>query len=432
MPYVDLSLGQSFARGFPHEFFTWLRRDAPVWWHEPTDHTPDGEGFWVVSRYADVVAVFKDAATFSSELGGTQIARGGRLGDMLNVTDDPKHRRLRALVNMGFKPRMIARLEDDLRDRTRRILDAVPEGAPFEFMHVVARELPSQAICGVLGVPEEDRPALVDLVDRAIATGPDTGHVMGLEESRQLGRYGDALVEAKRRQPADDILSAVVHARLDDGSPQLTTMELRGFFQLLFAAGSETTRSAIGGGLLALIENPDELDRLRGDPAPIATAVEEFVRWTSPSVYKRRTATRDVEFHGQLIRAGAKVTVWEASANRDEAEFPDPFRFDVGRNPNDHVGFGLGTHFCLGASLARLELTVMFQELLDRFERFELVGEPHWAPNNRLVGLTHLPIRATRKRSASTGALRGAAGRSRLAGNDRPERTEPELEDEHA
>jgi cytochrome P450 len=390
---VDLSYGRSFARGFPHEFFTWLRRHQPVWWHAPTDHTPDGEGFWVISRYEDVVAVFKDAVTFSSELGGTQIARGGQLGNLLNVTDDPKHRRLRALVNLGFKPRMIARLEDDLRRRARRILDAVPEGEPFEFMHVVARELPSQAICGVLGVPEEDRPALVDLVDRAIASGPDTGHVLGLEESRQLGRYGDALVEAKRREPADDILSAVVHARLDDGSPQLSNLELRGFFQLLFAAGSETTRSAIGGGLLALIENPGELERLRAEPSLMATAVEEIVRWTSPSVYKRRTATRDVDVHGRSIRAGAKVTVWEASANRDEAEFFDPFRFDVGRDPNDHVGFGLGSHFCLGASLARLEGRIVLEETLTRFPEWGVdEAAVQMARTSTVRGPLHVPV----------------------------------------
>ena len=392
MQAVDLSYGRSFAHGFPHDFFVWLRRNEPVWWHEPTEHTPGDEGFWVVSRYADVVRIFKDAATFSSELGGTQIFDGKGRGYQLNQTDDPKHRRLRSLVNAGFTPRMIGLLEDDLRRRARAILDAVPAGDAFDFVPAVARELPLQAICSVLGVPLEDRAELGEVVD--LAVGSETGAVMGTEELKRLSAYADGLVEEKRRHPADDILSVIVHARLDDGTPQLDNRELRAFFNLLFPAGSETTRSAISGGLLALIDHGDELVRLREDPTLMKTAVEEIVRWTSPSVYKRRTATRDVAMGGRHIAAGQKVTLWEMSANRDEDVFEDPFRFDVGRSPNPHVGFGLGTHFCLGASLARLEIRIIFEELLDRFERFEVTGEPRWTNNNRLVGLTHLPVTA--------------------------------------
>ena len=395
MEPVDLSYGRSFGHGFPHDFFRWLREEEPVWWHEPTAHTPGGEGFWVISRYDDVVRTFKDAATFSSEAGGTQIYDGKGRGYQLNQTDDPKHRRLRTLVNAGFTPRMIGRLEDDLRRRARSILDAVPDGEEFDFVPAVARELPLQAICGVLGVPLDDRAELGEVVDLAI--GSETGAVMGTEELKRLGAYADRLVEEKRRSPTDDILSVIVHARLDDGTPQLDNRELRAFFNLLFPAGSETTRSAIAGGFLALIEDPGQSARLRTDPALMKTAVEEIVRWTSPSVYKRRTATRDVTMGGRDIRAGQKVTLWEMSANRDAAVFEHPFRFDVGRAPNPHVGFGLGTHFCLGASLARLEIRIIFEELLDRFERFEVTSEPRWTNNNRLVGLTHLPVKAFSK-----------------------------------
>jgi cytochrome P450 len=213
-----------------------------------------------------------------------------------------------------------------------------------------------------------------------------------------LSHYGRKLIERKRREPADDILTAIVHASLEDGSPQLDDRELRGFFDLLFPAGAETTRSAIAGTLLALIENPEELARLRAEPNLTKTFVEEAVRWTSPSVYKRRTATCDTELRGRRIRRGQKVTLWEMSANRDEDAFVDPFRFDVGRDPNDHVGFGLGVHFCLGANLARLELRVMFEELLARFERFERAGELGWTNNNRLVGLSSFPVRAVPRR----------------------------------
>ena len=395
MESVDLSYGRSFANGFPHEFFRYLRREAPVWWHAPTEHTPGGEGFWVVSRYADVVSVFKDAVTFSSELGGTQIFDGKGAGYQLNQTDDPKHRRLRDLVNTGFLPRMIGRLEAQLRERTRHILDGISSGEPFDFVPTVARELPLQAICIILGIPQEDREELGQIVDLAIGAG--TGEALALEHLKRLGAYADGIVEQKRGAPADDILSVIVHARLEDGSPQLDNRELRAFFALLFPAGAETTRSSIAGGLVALIENPPELKRLRADPALMKSAVEEIVRWTSPSVYKRRTTTRDVELRGQPIRQGQKVTIWEMSANRDEDEFADPFRFDIGRNPNFHVGFGLGTHFCLGANLARLEVRVVFEELLARYAGFEIVGDLEWMNNNRLVGLTRLPLRVTSK-----------------------------------
>ncbi len=391
MEPVDLSNSRSFANGFPHDFFSWLRRHEPVWWHEPTQYTPHSVGFWVVSRYDDVVAVFKDAETYSSELGGTQIYDGKGMGYQLNQTDDPKHRRLRALVNKGFTPRMIGRLEDELRRRTRRILDDITPGQTFNFVPPVARELPLQAICSVLGVPQEDRAEIVEIVDLAIGAGDGT--VMSPQYLKRLSAYADEVVERKRSHPADDILSVIVHAQLDDGSPQLNNQELRGFFNLLFPAGAETTRGSIAGGLLALIENPEQLERLRNDPHLMKTAVEEMVRWTSPSVYKRRTTTRDTELGGKLIREGQKVTVWEMSANRDEAAFENPFRFDVGRDPNPHVGFGLGTHFCLGANLARLEIRVMFEEILDRFERFELMGPLAWTNNNRLLSLTELPVR---------------------------------------
>lgn len=388
---LDLSAGRTFANGFPHAYFTWLRANRPVFFHEPTEHTPGGVGFWVVTRYDDVVSMFKDPATFSSGIAGTQIFDGGGAGIQLNQTDDPQHIRMRALINKGFTPRQIGKLEDGLRVRAREILDHVPVGEPFNFVKVVARELPLQAICAVLGVPQEDRTMLADIVDAAVDN--TTGEVMSADHLRQVSDYGRRLIEEKRARPVDDILSIIVHARLDDDTPQLTDRELRGFFNLLFPAGAETTRSAISGGLAALIERPEQLARLRaGDDALRRSAVEEIVRWTTPSVYKRRTATRDVVLGGQQVRAGDKVTLWEASANRDETVFADPFTFDIAREPNLHVGFGIGAHFCLGASLARLEIKVMLEELLARFDRFELAGEARWTNNNRLVGLVDLPM----------------------------------------
>lgn len=386
---VDLSAGRSFEHGFPHEWFSWLRREHPVWWHAPTEHTPGGVGFWVLSRYHDAVAVMLDPETFSSGAGGTAIddSRGAGVG--LNQSDDPQHWRLRSLVNRGFTPRAIGRLEDDLRGRAREIVAGLPAGEPFDLVAAVAQELPLQAICSILGVPQDDRGELAAIVNRGIEA--DTGQVLGADALEALGAYGTALIESKRRAPAGDILSVIVHAG-DDDTPPLTDRELKAFFNLLFPAGAETTRGAIAGAVLALIEHPGELDRLRADPALMKTAVEEILRWTTPSAYKRRTATRDVDLGGERIRAGDKVTYWELSANRDEAVFAGPFRFDVGRDPNPHVAFGLGKHFCLGASLARLEIRVMLEELFARVDRFELAGPPVWPRNNRLVGMTHLPV----------------------------------------
>jgi len=392
---VDVSDGASFRDGFPHEHFTWLRANDPVHWHEPTAKTPDGEGFWIVSRHADVMAVLRDPTTFSSDRAGGLRERGGTgmkdersAGTMLNMTDDPQHYRLRSLVNRGFTPKAIAELEVELRRRTRLLLDAVGD-EPFDAVHGFARELPAQAICIVLGIPEADRRDLLDTLDAGIEA--DSASIVSAEATARIREYASDLIAEKRARPDGGIMSTIVHARLDDGS-QLTDRELTAFFALLFPAGAETTRSAIAGGILAFVEHPDQYERLRSDPELVPTAVEEIVRWTTPSVYKRRTASRDVELGGRLIPAGDKVTIWEMSANRDEDVFDEPFRFDVGRRPNPHVGFGFGIHFCLGASLARLEMRVALEELTHRFSGFEPAGNHAWTPNNRLFGLKRLPV----------------------------------------
>jgi cytochrome P450 len=397
---VDLSSGDSFRHGFPHDHFTWLRAHAPVSWHEPTARTPDGEGFWVVARHADVLQVLRDPATYSSDRGHGLRARGGTglkdeasAGSMLNMTDDPQHQRLRSLVNRGFTPRAVAALEGELRRRTSRLLDALEDGS-FDAVHGFARELPAQAICIVLGVPDDDRRTLLDWLDAGIEA--DSASIVSAETTALIRGYAADLIAAKRSLPDDGIMSTIVNARLDDGTA-LSDRELIAFFALLFPAGAETTRSAIAGGVDAFIEHPDQYRRLLDDPSLVATAVEEIVRWSTPSVYKRRTASRDTELAGVPIGAGDKVTVWEMSANRDERVFAEPFRFDVARLPNPHVGFGFGTHYCLGASLARLELKVALEGLLERYVGFERAGPREWTPNNRLFGLKHLPVLGFRR-----------------------------------
>lgn len=394
---VDLSDDQSFAAGFPHDFFTYLRNHAPLYWHEPTNLTPDGEGFWVVSRYRDIETIVMDPKTFSSDSGGARDGGGTAIkdeptaGKMLNQTDDPHHKRLRALVNKGFTVKAVNALEQELRTRTRSLLGQLKSGEVFDFARRVSREIPTQAICLVLGVPEEDRLKLADLVDQAIET-PSTS-VMASEYAKQLRRYAQEIVETKRAQPSNDILSAIVHAEFEEDGSTLSDYELRSFFALLFPAGAETTTRAISGGMLAMLENPNEWQKLRAEPQLIKTAVEEIIRWTTPSAYKRRTATCETEIHGLSIREGDKVTFWEMSANRDSTVFDSPFEFNIARSPNKHLGFGAGVHFCLGAALARLELRIVFEELVHFEHTLSLDGDPQWMPNNRLVGLKSLPVR---------------------------------------
>jgi len=398
MAGVDLTDLDNFAAGFPHHLFERHRAEAPVRWHEPTTHTPDGEGFWSVATHADVLRVLTDPETFSSERGGDRPYGGTLIQDLpvagvvLNMMDDPRHARIRRLVSKGLTPQTVRRLEHELRRRAGLLLDAVPDGEPIDFLVAVAAELPMQMICILLGVPEADRHDLFSAVE------PGFDFRSGDSNEREVSSfdmfsYGRSLIAEKRARPTDDMLSVVVHARLDDDEPpELTDGELDMFFSLLFAAGSETTRNAISGGLAALIDHPDQLAALRKDTRLMTTAIEEILRWTTPSPSKRRTATIATRLGGHAIAAGDKVVVWEGSANRDESVFKDAMSFDVARDPNPHLGFGHGLHFCLGANLARLEIRVLYEELLSRFRTIESAGPIEWTRSNRHTGIRHHPL----------------------------------------
>ncbi len=398
---IDFTDLDNFATGFPHHLFEVHRREAPVYWHEATDNTPDGEGFWSVATYAETLAVLRDPDTYSSVTGGSRPYGGTLLqdlaiaGQVLNMMDDPRHSQIRRLVSSGLTPRMIRRVEDDLRTRARRLLDAVSPGSPFDFLVEIAAELPMQMICILLGVPESERHWLFEAIepqfDFGMARRAQLGTVGQLtpeEAGTRMYTYGQELIAAKRAQPTDDMLSVVANAT----SAELSDLELYLFFSLLFSAGAETTRNAVAGGLLALASHPSQLALLRGNLSLLPTAVEEIVRWTSPSPSKRRTATRDVELGGCAIKAGQKVQIWEGSANRDESAFDRPDVFDVARKPNPHLGFGQGIHYCLGANLARLELRVLYEELLTRFSSIRVVAPVEWTRSNRHTGIRHLVV----------------------------------------
>jgi cytochrome P450 len=398
---IDFTDLDNFADGFPHDLFALHRREAPVYWHEPTDNTPDGEGFWSVAGYAETLAVLRDPATYSSVTGGVRPYGGTLLqdlaiaGQVLNMMDDPRHAQIRRLVSSGLTPRMIATVEDDLRARARRLLDAVEPGVPLDFLVEIAAELPMQMICILLGVPESERHWLFEAIEPQFDFGgsrkTSVGQLSAEEAGTRMYAYGQELIAAKRAAPTDDMLSVVANAVDDDGEG-LPAIELYLFFSLLFSAGAETTRNAVAGGLLALADHPGQLALLRSEPAHLPTAVEEMVRWTTPSPSKRRTATRDVELGGCLIGAGQKVQIWEGSANRDPAAFEAPDVFDIRRKPNPHLGFGQGVHYCLGANLARLELRVLFEELLARFSAVRVTLPVEWTRSNRHTGIRHLVV----------------------------------------
>ena len=399
---ADLTDLDNFAAGFPHELFAAHRREAPVYWHSATQHTPDGEGFWSVATHAETLAVLRDAETYSSVTGGTRPYGGTLLqdlaiaGQVLNMMDDPRHSEIRRLVSSGLTPRMIRRVEDDLRARTRRLLDGIEPGVGFDFLVDVAAELPMQMICILLGVPESERHWLFHAIEPQFDFGGSRSAAMAQMSAEEAGSrmytYGQELIAAKRAEPTDDMLSVVANASLDDSLAPLSEVELYLFFSLLFSAGAETTRNSVAGGLLALIENPSQMALLRDDLGELPTAIEEMVRWTSPSPSKRRTATRAVTLGGRDIEAGQKVQVWEGSANRDPLVFANPDTFDITRKPNPHLGFGYGIHYCLGANLARLELRVLFEELLSRFSSARLVKPVEWTRSNRHTGIRHMVV----------------------------------------
>ncbi len=375
-----------------------LRRERPVAWHQ---HPDSGTGFWSLTRFDDVVAATRDWETFSSASGIQVITEPEdqeRIGRSMISTDPPRHTKLRALVNRGFTPRAVARAEASVRQRAREIVDAIAPKGEVEFASEVAAVLPVAVICDMLGVPEADRPRLLDLTNRLLAGG-DAEYGGTKESLRQAGQelreYGLWLGKSRLADPQDDITTTLVHAEVDGDA--LPPEDLGPFILLLIAAGNETTRTAISHGLLALTEFPGEKRRWLEDlDGRAATAAEEIVRWATPVLHMRRTVTRDTTFAGVEMRAGDKVAMWHVSANRDEAAFADPYRFDITREPNHQAGFGTGgAHFCLGSHLARREIIVMMTELLRRLPDIEATGKPEKLRSNFIHGIKRLPAAFT-------------------------------------
>jgi cytochrome P450 len=408
LAHVDVASPKVYAQGVPHAELAAIRRHDPVHWH-PWPGTRDG--FWLLSKHADVVSVSKQPKLFSSQLG--HIALEDREPDALEArrsmieTDPPEHTRLRRIVSDAFTRPKVKEYADFTRRTVSGLLDAAIAQGEFDWVSEISEPLPVTVLISILGLPPEDVPMVVELTsEMAAATDEDYRPdpvkypseidprllPFGTPAAQAVFEYGRRIGAERRRHPRDDLVSRLVHGGAD--GEHLTDAEYTNFFQLFIFAGNETTRTAISHGILALMDHPDELERLRRDPSLLDTAVDEILRYGSALIYFRRTAVADTEIRGVPIQAGDRVALWYVSANYDEEVFEDPQRFDVGRHPNPHTTFGRGgPHFCLGSFLAKLEIRILLEEILARDVRFERAGAPVRLSSNFVNGFKSIPVR---------------------------------------
>lgn len=381
--------------GPPHPLYAETRRREPVSWQEMSGVG----GYWAVMRHADVIAVSRQPELYSAQSKGMQLADfTDQLPTLLSL-DPPRHTEMRKRVLHSFAPRVVRRLEPRIRDVVRRTFERATALRECDLVMDLARPLPLAIICDLLGVPEEDRDRVGDWADRlAGAADPELSRGLdsGTQSALAFGAYAFELAQRRESTPgasSDALLHVLRDAKLEGEQVDLPTFA--GLFVQIAIAGNETTRSTISGGLLELIRRPDQFARIEADRSLIPSAVEEFLRWLTPVHYFRRTATRDTTLGGAKIRAGDRVVMMYASANRDEDVFDAPERFDVGRDPNPHLAFGFGEHYCLGAALGRLEARIFLEEFFDHFARIELTGEPARLRSNELNAWKRIPVRLT-------------------------------------
>jgi cholest-4-en-3-one 26-monooxygenase len=394
---IDLIDGRNFVAGVPHEWFRRLRAEAPVYWHpEASAHRG---GFWTVTDYDDCVTVNRDWERFSSykhsalftDMDEDQLAQQRMM--MLNM-DPTMHTRYRRLVNKGFTPKLVRDLEQQIVGYADGIIDAVSERGTADFVEEISAELPLLVIAELLGVPQEDRRKVFDWSNRMIGSDDPEYQVEGAdpgEAAMAVFSYAEELAAARRLEPRQDLVSTLINAEVE--GEKLDQLELDLFFMLLIVAGNETTRNLMSGAMVAFFDHPDQWEKLRQDRSLLPSAVEEMLRFVTPVMHFRRTVVADTELGGQALQEGDKIVFWHTSANRDESVFTDPDTFDIARSPNNHIAFGGGgPHFCLGANLARMEIMVMFDRLLDRIPDIRLDGEVQRLQSNFINGTKHIPV----------------------------------------
>ncbi|MBS0410942.1 MAG: cytochrome P450 [Proteobacteria bacterium] len=390
---MDLLDPASFAAGQPHDQFAWLRDNDPVHWHDE----PHGSGFWAVTRFDDVWTVDRDFQAYSSEptiMIQDPLAEAGGFGPykMMLMMDPPDHTAFRKLIRSEFTVPHAKMREGRIKELAKQIVDAVIDKGECDFVNDVAGEMPSFVIAELMGLPLDDGRELYKLTEvihtapEALAPGAGGAAVMKMFE------YGRSVIDTKRAKPGDDLASRLLACEVD--GRRLDDMEFLLFFLLLVDAGGDTTRNLLSGGLLALMEHPDQFAWLKADiPGRLATAREELLRWASPVIYMRRTAKHDVELAGKTIKAGQKVVMYFGSANRDPAKFDHADRLDLSRPENAHNAFGAGAHACLGQHIARVEIDAMLVEVLTRMTDFELAAPPEWLASNFISGPRTMPLK---------------------------------------
>ena len=394
---IDLVSLSSYAHGHPVGQYAWLRDNDPVHWHEE----PGGPGFWAVTRHEDVKAVGRNAALFSSRPtiminDGSATDFGGRT--MMLTMDPPRHTQYRKLVSPSFLRSAAGRMRPGIERLAAEIVDGVAGRDEFDLVEDVAGLLPSHVIAEMLGIPRQDGVELYQLTETLHADPASLPEGAGMAAIAEMFSYANGVWNQKRAHPGDDLASVLVTAEVDGHG--LDQIDFGLFFLLLIDAGGDTTRNLVAGGMDALCTYPDERERLTADLGQLPTAIEEMLRWTSPVIYMRRTATADTELGGRRIEAGQKVVMYYGSANRDPRAFDEPERFDITRMPNDHLAFGGGgPHFCLGSHVARVEIDAMFRQLLGRLPDLQKAGETEWQPSTFISGPRHLRVRNGRARA---------------------------------
>ncbi len=408
---INLQDPRLFMNDQAHDAFRVLRAEAPVHWNPGTEQL---NGFWSVTKYADILQVSRHPELFISSKGiagsglraldatGTQANQGNV---SIITMDPPRHVKMRRLVNKGFTPRAVNAMEPQIRQVTNEILDGIAGRSSCDFVLDVSSQVPLAVICGMMGLERDVWPLMFELTNSVLGSGDPEYQADVPEEERgsgeaarrtaMMGRmrmveYFREVLERRRREPGTDLPSILLESEVD--GEKLTEGDILAFCFLLILAGNETTRNAISGGLVAFSQFPEQKRRLLNDWSLVESAVEEICRWTSPLHHMSRVATADTEIRGQRIAAGDRVIMWYPSANRDEEVFADPYTFDITRDPNEHLAFGIGEHFCLGAGFARKEIRVMFEELFRRFPNIEVTAQPDRLRSNFINGIKHLQV----------------------------------------
>ncbi len=394
---IDLTRPEVFGAGHPVQIYDRLRREAPAYWNAEEG----GPGFWALTRYADVVAVDRDFSSFSSSptimIPDPRPGEPGAFGEakMMLMMDPPQHTAFRKLIRGAFSPGEAQLRKVRLSSLAREIVDAVIDRGECDFVSDVAGEMPSLVIAELMGLPRDDGRELYKLTETIHSAPEAVGDGAGRDAVMKMFAYGMELIAEKRARPGDDLASLLLQVEVD--GRRLTDPEFLLFFLLLIDAGGDTTRNLLGSGMIALLENPDQLAWLRADlSSRLETAREELLRFTSPVIYMRRTATRPCQVNGAPIAEGDKVVMYFGAANRDPAVFPVPDTLDLGRDPNPHVAFGGGPHHCLGRHIARLEIDAILSEVLTRLADFEIIGPPQWLSSTFISGPRVLPLRFRR------------------------------------